>query len=278
MGKKRKFFRFPSSKSIDSRKLILAVTPAVLWSSNIKTCDMRNLFVLFLILVVVSSCRFGWGERVNGNGRFTTEEREVSDFNSIDVSGSVVVHVRQDKTAAVKLETDENLQEYIEVFTSGDKLVIRTKEGFNLKSSKEMVAYVTAPSFTSFEISGACDIIGEGTITSTDELDISVSGAGNIELTVDLPRINTHVSGDGSIKLQGHASEFDASLSGAGDIKCFELETDKTALDLTGAASAEVNASKELDVKVSGAADVRYKGNASVTKNISGAGSVKKVG
>jgi hypothetical protein len=239
---------------------------------------MRNLFVLLVLSVSLVSCRFGWGERVNGNGHFTTEVREVSPFNSIDVSGNVVVHISQDENSEVKLETDENLQPYIEVFTSGDKLFIRTKEGFNLKSTKEMVAYVSAPFFSSLEASGACDIVGEGTITGGDELTVSVSGSGSIDMQVDLPKVSTHVSGDGTINLKGQATEFDASINGSGDIKCFDLMTDKTELDLSGAASAEVSANKELDVKVSGAADVQYKGNAILTKNISGAGSVKKVG
>ena len=237
-----------------------------------------RIVIILLVLPVFISCRFGWGERVNGNGHFTTEERQVSDFNSIDVSGDIVVHVRQDAASAVKLETDENLQPYIEVFTSGDKLVVRTKKGYNLSSSKEMIVYVTAPSFTSLEVSGACDIVGEGMITGGNELHVSVSGSGSIDMHVELPRIITRVSGDGSISLKGQVTEFDASISGSGDIKCFDLVTDRTELNLSGAATAEVNANKELDVRVSGSADVEYKGNANVTKNISGGGMVTKVG
>ena len=43
------------------------------------------------------------------------------------------------------------------------------------------------------------------------------------------------------------------------------------------AGDAEVYASVKLDVSVSGAGNVRYKGNAVVNKSVSGAGSVKKV-
>jgi hypothetical protein len=40
----------------------------------------------------------------------------------------------------------------------------------------------------------------------------------------------------------------------------------------------EITANKQLNIEVSGSSSVRYKGNASVSQNISGAGSVKKEG
>ena len=46
---------------------------------------------------------------------------------------------------------------------------------------------------------------------------------------------------------------------------------------MSGACDAEVFASVKLDVNASGASHVKYKGNATVTRNVSGAGSVKKV-
>ena len=46
---------------------------------------------------------------------------------------------------------------------------------------------------------------------------------------------------------------------------------------MSGACDAEVFASVKLDVKASGASDVKYKGNAAVSQHVSGAGNVKKV-
>src|SRR5690349_428701 len=124
---------------------------------------MRN-FMVFLVLSCLISCHFGWGEKVSGNGHIKTEDRQVSDFNSVDVRGDIAVHIKQDAMTGVRLETDENLMQYIEVFMSGSKLVIRTKEGYNLDATKDIIAYVNAPAWKSIEVSGTCDIIGEGLI------------------------------------------------------------------------------------------------------------------
>jgi hypothetical protein len=237
---------------------------------------MRNLLV-FLALSFLVSCRFGWGEKVSGNGHIKTEERQVSDFNSVDVSGDIAVHVKQDMATGVRLETDENLMQYIEVFISDSKLVIRTKEGYNLDASKDIIAYVSAPVFKNIEVSGTCDVVGDGLIGGNTNLDIHVSGSGSVDMEVDMAKVTTHMSGSGNIKLRGEADDFDASVSGSGDINCFDLHTENTELNLSGSSSAEVNASKKLDVDVSGSADVKYKGSPAVNQSVSGSGSVKKV-
>ncbi|MCP2936704.1 DUF2807 domain-containing protein, partial [Salmonella enterica subsp. enterica serovar Typhimurium] len=64
----------------------------------------------------------------------------------------------------------------------------------------------------------------------------------------------------------------------ASDAKCFDLKSENTKVEISGAGDAEVFASVQLDARVSGAGSVKYKGNAaSVNQKVSGAGSVKKV-
>jgi hypothetical protein len=236
-----------------------------------------RLLLFFLITFSFVSCRFGWGERVAGNGRIKTEERQVSGFNGLEISGDIAVHVKQDAAAAVRLETDENLMPYVEVFTSGSRLVIRTKEGYNLDPSNDIIVYVSAPSINSVEVSGSSDVVGEGTFSGNNELTLTTSGSGSIFLEVEMEKVSTHVSGSGSIDLKGHANSFKGSASGSGGLKCFDLSTDNAELHLSGSGSAEVNVSRELDVHVSGSGDVKYKGNPNVNKSISGSGSVTKV-
>jgi hypothetical protein len=239
---------------------------------------MKRLLLAAPLALLLTSCHFFMGERISGNGHITTRQREVGSFNSVDVSGSVKVHIRQDASTSVKLETDENLMEYMEVFTEGNTLVIRSKQGFNLDPSKDIIAYVSAPSYKDIDVSGACDIIGDGAITGSDELHLSVSGSGGITMQVNLPKLNTEISGSGSIQLTGQATDFKAEVSGSGDVKCFDLVTDNTSLDISGGADVEVNVNKQLTIESSGSSSVQYKGNASVSQNTSGSGSVKKVG
>jgi Putative auto-transporter adhesin, head GIN domain len=77
--------------------------------------------------------------------------------------------------------------------------------------------------------------------------------------------------------MKGQTRDFRLRLSGAGKARCYDLMSENTSVDISGAGSAEVFASVALDADVSGAGSVRYKGNAArVNQQVSGAGSVKK--
>lgn len=238
---------------------------------------MRTLFFFLLIVIIFSSCRFFGGERISGDGHVTTQDRNVGSFNSVDAEGSVKVHLKQDASTSVRIETDENLQQYLDVYTKGNTLVIKTKEGYNLRPSKDVIVYTSAPVYTNIDVSGSCDILGDNNITSNDALAMQVSGSGKIDVQVTVPKVSADVSGSGDVFLKGTAKEFAGSISGSGSIKAFDLTTDDTKLDLSGGADAEVTANQKLDVEVSGSGDVKYKGNATVSQRISGSGSVKKV-
>lgn len=212
-----------------------------------------------------------------GNGNITTQERKVSSFSSVEASGSLKVHIRQDSASSVRIETDENLMEYIEVYVTGSTLVIKEKDGFNPDPSKDLIVYTSASVYTSVDISGSGDIISDNIISGSEALAMSVSGSGTINVQVSLPKVSADVSGSGDVTLKGTSKDFEGSISGSGSIKAFDLTTEKTVLNLSGSADAEVFVNQRLDVNVAGSGDVRYKGNATVSQSISGSGSVKKV-
>src|SRR6478672_9447656 len=127
-------------------------------------------FALLATSTLLTSCHFFVGERISGNGHVVSRQKEIGNFSSVEVSGSVKVHVRQESTASVKIETDENLMDFIEVFTEGNTLVVRTKKGYNLDPSKDVIAYVAAPEFKKLDISGQCDIISDSPLSGSGEL------------------------------------------------------------------------------------------------------------
>ena len=239
----------------------------------------RYVWILLAVplLVGLGSCRHFLGKRIRGSGNIKTEERSVNSFKEVEVSGAAKVMVTQGDKSAVKVEADDNLLQYIEVFQEGDKVYIKEKDGFNLRPSGDINIYLTSPVYRSISASGACDIIGQNKISTTDELSLHLSGAGDIKMDVDAPRLGAEVSGSGNITLKGQTKDVNLELTGAGHAHCFDLMAENTKVDITGAGSAEVYASVKLTADVSGAGDVSYKGNAEVSQSVSGAGSVKKV-
>ena len=235
-------------------------------------------FAWFLAIpLFLASCQGIFGKRVHGNGNVRTEDRQVSDFKNVEVDGAAKVLVSQGDHSAVKIETDENLLQYIEVNQTGDRIHIHERQGYNLRPSNGIRVYVTSPVFHSIEASGACDILGQTKITNPEALELHVSGAGDIKMDVDAPKLSAEVTGSGSVYLKGQTKEVTLDLTGAAHAHCYDLLAESTKVDISGAGDAEVFASVKLDAEVSGAGSVRYKGNASdVNQHVSGAGSVKK--
>jgi hypothetical protein len=241
---------------------------------------MRKFIAALTILalfVVLGSCRHGWGRRVRGNGNIKTEERTVSDFRKVEVGGAINVYVSEGSTPAVKLEGDENILGYIEVTQEGDRLIVKNKDGFDLDPSGDLRVYVTAPVFDKIRTSGACNIIGQGRITSPDGLELSVSGAGNVKMELDAPRVKADISGSGTLNLKGETKDAEIILSGVGTAHCYDLLSENTRVHISGAGSAQVYSSVGLEAHVSGMGNVHYKGNpSSIKQDVSGAGSISK--
>ena len=239
---------------------------------------MKKLLLILMVVVVTSpSCQYMLGKRVNGNGNIKTQDHSVSTFKNVEVSGAIDLYVSQGDIKPVKIETDENLQQYILVIQEGDRIIIETKEGFNLHPSRKTKVYVTAPVYNTIDVSGASNIIGQSKIINTENLSLQVTGAGDINMEVNAPAIHAEVSGAGVVNLKGETKTFDIGLSGAGKVHCYELLSENTKVDISGAGEAAVYASVKLDAQVSGAGSVSYKGGATnVAQQVSGAGSVKK--
>jgi hypothetical protein len=239
---------------------------------------MKKLFLLALAAIIVFfSCRDVFGKRIRGNGQLKTQERATIDFSMVDVSGAMDLYLSHGPAHAVKVETDENLLEFIETIFKDNTLIIRPEKGFNLKPRNTIKVYVTSPVFTRLEASGACDIYSENKILSDSEINIDMSGSCKADVELNAPKVSADVSGACQLLLRGETKDFSVDGTGSTKIHAMELMAENVDIEIAGAGSAEVFASVSLNVNISGAASVKYKGNPQVNQKVSGAGSVKKV-
>ncbi|HZH67302.1 MAG TPA: head GIN domain-containing protein [Flavisolibacter sp.] len=237
---------------------------------------MRQIFLLASLIIFFSSCTIMGGKKVRGNGNIISQTRQVSNFTGIDVSGAVKVRLKQEATASVRVDTDENLMEYVEVKVDGNTLVIQPRKGYNLDPSKELIVYVSAPRFDEIDLSGASNITSEAPITG-DELNVQASGASEIVMQVKLSKFTSELSGACLLRLTGDVSRFSTEASGASKIMCLDLKTKEAKLNISGATEAAITADNELDIDASGASTVEYRGNANINQKSSGASNVKRV-
>ena len=227
--------------------------------------------LLFTVLILFASCSV-LGER--GNGNVVKQERKVSAFNAIEVSGAFDVYLSLGSTQSVIVEADENLMPLIRTEVSGGILKIDNKKPIH--DSKSLKVYITVTDLKKIEVSGAVDLQTQNKLT-LNELEIEISGATDATLDLAVQKLVVSSSGGSKLKFSGMANKVDMDVSGAVDIHAFDLLAEIVSLSISGAGDAEINVTKELNAEISGAGTVRYKGDpAKVDSNVSGAGSIKK--
>ncbi|PZR25840.1 MAG: hypothetical protein DI535_16825 [Citrobacter freundii] len=238
---------------------------------------MKRTWALFAgLMILLSSCHYFEGKRVKGDGNVTTNTHPITDFKGVDVSGAIDLYLIQGDTYAVKVVTDQNLQQYIEVRKDGSVLRVHPTNNTNLDATGKVKVYVTAPSFVSIEVSGASTVTSETKLTSQAKIDVDLTGASNADLDLNAPNIEIEASGASEASVKGETKNLSVNGSGSSSINAFELLSETADIDISGASDVSVYASVKINGQTSGASTIRYKGNAQANIDKSGAGSVKK--
>ncbi len=239
----------------------------------------------FIVLLLSSSCSIqingsdqGRGKTTKGNGNIIHKELAVADYSSIDLGGVANVSYRQfsgDKPY-LQVNVDENIFPLLDIKVQGGSLIIRTQDGQNIKPT-EFTIYTNSQELNQAKVSGAGDLYLQGEVNSQN-MNIIVSGSGNVATdSLYCEKLDVAVSGAGDVKLAGGGVISYFSISGAGDVKAYDFHVKELNCKVSGAGDMEVSVSEKMEASVSGAGDIKYKGNPSVVnKRVSGAGSISK--
>jgi hypothetical protein len=235
---------------------------------------MRAFLPVLSFVILLSSCRFAGFHQVRGNGVHSSQQRNVGAFTQVEASGPVDIELSQGPSS-VRVDADENLQEYIEVESRGNTLYVHLRDNISVNPKAGMKVYITAPDFRSIQLTGSGDLTGQGRIRGND-LNIDITGSGSVTLDLDMPRVRAHITGSGETHLSGATRRFDSEINGSGSVAAFGLMSEETNVSIHGSGDAEVFASKHLDIDIAGSGDVAYKGTATVNKSVHGSGDIRK--
>lgn len=224
---------------------------------------MRSL-LFALLIVFVSTTAFA-----------QKETRKVDDFTYVSFGVPGKLYIKEGSRSSVELEGNDI--DEIETEVRNGRLIIKKEGKWNWGSSDRITAYVTVEKLEGLNVSGSGNAIGEGTF-ETDELDLGVSGSGEIELDVDAGDIETSISGSGDIYLEGDADYHRVSISGSGKLDAEDMVAEKYKISISGSGTCRINVEKEIDAKVSGSGNVYYRGNPDkVYHSASGSGKIRKI-
>jgi hypothetical protein len=179
----------------------------------------RSIWWLALIVLIGSSlaCGLPFGIRtVRGSGNVVTQERQVSGFDSVALSGVGQVIITQGDQETLTIETDENLMPYIESEVRDGRLELRIADNTIPIPSQSIIYRLSVVDLVGPDSSGAGSFeIGE---LDTDRLQVSLSGAGNIGVdSLNATDLVVAMSGAGNVELTGQVETQEIDLSGLGN-------------------------------------------------------------
>ncbi len=238
---------------------------------------MRKVSLFFADTLLFSACVFLGYKRVVGNGVLVTQNRQVSHAERIGLEGSYDLELTQGPVTSIRVEADENLQDYILTREENGRLVVYTRKKINLSSDHDIKIYITTPKLEEVAIAGSGNVTGKNKFTGGDKLKLKIAGAGDVRLEVNTPSVEAEIAGTGNITLHGETRDQVVKISGAGDYNADELKAESTVVKIAGIGNVKVFADNKLDVSIAGGGSVFYKGNPVVKQNVAGSGEVKKV-
>jgi hypothetical protein len=230
--------------------------------------------LMTVIALFAVSCKWTIG-LVRGSGNVESEEREISGIDEVDFLGMGDLIITQGEEESLVVEADDNVLPLIETDVSGDRLIIGYKTGYNFIPTSNVKFYLTVIDLDSISLKGAGNIDCDN--LETGELEFEISGAGDIDFTLDADELTVTSSGAGDMNFSGEVQRQDVVISGVGRYNSKELISEECKVTLSGAGSVTVNVTEELDIKVSGVGNVYYIGSPRIKQDISGLGKIESL-
>lgn len=230
---------------------------------------------IILMALLVSACGV---IPTMGSRNLVSEDRPVSGYDHLSVSGAGDVTILQDGTEALTIETDDNVMQYVTTEVRGGTLDIGL-DFPDLHSVIPSAFHVTlhVKDLSGISASGSWEV--NAAALETTNLDIEVSGSAKVTvqaLVVDALKVGS--SGGSTMDLAGRATSQEIDISGSATYRAGDLQTQDTRISVSGSGNVTVWATGFLNGSISGSGTISYYGAPQVTFDQSGSGKVKSLG
>ncbi len=240
---------------------------------------VHRMFIALCFLGLLLSCRSdaqSWmNGSIKGEGDVVKQEISLESLRGIDLAFDGDVIITPGSNQKITIEGQKNIIDNIKHEVRNGVWHIAFDK--NVKEAKNVTVYITLVGLEELALSGSGSIKSTGKFSGLKDLEIAMSGSGDIEFDYEAQSTDLRLSGSGEIDLSGASKSLSISISGSGDVKTKDLVAEDCSVHISGSGDASVLANKNLDIHISGSGDVTYAGSASVVSKISGSGEVNKI-
>lgn len=235
---------------------------------------MKKISLLALFIpVVFTGCE---NKCIEDAGLEASRTQIVKNFDRIKVEGAIQLVMVQDSSYNIRIDADSNIIAYVKADVSGSELKLKLDDDKYCGTDSVRIR-AGIGELRALKLDGAVKAVGEGRIYA-DDLELSFSGAADVNMNLSARKVNTRVDGVGKIALSGQAGVHELKINGTARVEAFDFIVGVYNIDTDGTGKANINVLNELKVKTSGSSEIYYKGNPKkVEEKKSGATKLEKV-
>lgn len=278
-----------------------------------QTTTITAIAIALLAIISFTSCESG----INGVGENQVITPAVDDFNAVAISVSSDVRINDEADNALEISAQSNILDNMDIYVKNGVLMIEFDKEVNDHNPITININTTALTAVSFSgagdvsvessysnsamavnVSGDCEVNFLDTLWC-DNFNYNVSGecilnakalvisntfeadiSGHDQITIPYLMCQTfdyNVSGEGYTTITGACDVQYLKASGFIKHQGLDFITNRTEVNIDGTGGLEVHVNDLLKTKVSGAAHIKYRGDATLDQNNSGVVTFEKV-
>ena len=212
---------------------------------------------------------------VKGNGIITTKTHTTLDYHKVNVVGSMDVILEKGTEGTIRVTTDENIHQYVIIESNKGVLNIKIKNNININTKKSIHIKVPFTSLDNVSLTGSGYVLTNDQIKS-DQFEVKINGSGEMNLDIDVNRVDAEVNGSGDLKILGTAIDLKIKVTGSGDFDGGSLIAQNVEANVTGSGKALVVAKSSIKARVYGSGYIEYLGTPSAIDNkVIGSGDIE---
>ncbi len=194
---------------------------------------------------------------------------DLRDFDELEITGKFDLRIINGNDFKVEMFGPEREKEKYKIYKTSKALVIEyigRKKNWEVNDLgiEEMRIHVTMPSLEKLEATGFGNIRFDN--FNGNEMEIESRGPIKIRGELDMQELSVYLSGKSEADLSGHVNNLNARIELASKLRAYNLDAVDAMVEVSGASSAKVNVSANLEIEEGVASDVDYRGNPNVVK------------
>jgi len=244
---------------------------------------LRILLTLSVLIFAVTACDFprlaSRETPAPADKTPVNVSEDLTPFTEIDIEAAGPIFLVQGDNHSIQIDGPKSIVESISYEVRNGVLLIRHSRSIwdRITDRDYPTITITFEDLTRFVFEGGSELVAND--LQTDSLSISMKGGASLDMmNLNVRSLEMVVEGGTDIDISGIAEIQTLDFSGGTNFDAEDLRSASISLHIEGAVSATVWATETLDLDLSGAYDVKYFGNPSLTQDIQGVGNVQGLG